>query len=295
MSVPAISICIPAYQAEKYLRETLDSVRVQTFADWELIVTEDGSRDSTEQIVNDFARTVSQPVRYTRHDPNRGLPATRNAGISAARAAWIALLDSDDLWQPDHLASLLATAEKTSADLIHAGSTLFDSDSGRPLETRAPSPDHVSNFPLSLYRGEYIIQPASVLLRRSLWEKVGGFNPAFRYVEDREMWLRCARAEARFAYTGRETCLYRKHAAALSLHADRMALACAEVLQQHLDWEKIPRPLRVASTADAWLSAGRLQRASAPAAARRSFAHALRLRPFSLRIVIYWLTTFARR
>ena len=81
MTTPRVSICIPAFKAEAYLAETLASVRAQTFANWELIVTEDGSRDRTEAIVAAFAATVPQPVRYMRHEPNRGLPATRNAGI----------------------------------------------------------------------------------------------------------------------------------------------------------------------------------------------------------------------
>ena len=97
MEIPLISICIPAFKAERYLAETLESVRGQSFKDWELIVTEDGSRDGTEAIVGGFAGTVPQPVTYQRHDLNRGLPATRNTGIASARGTWIALLDSDDL------------------------------------------------------------------------------------------------------------------------------------------------------------------------------------------------------
>jgi glycosyltransferase involved in cell wall biosynthesis len=196
MSDPLISICIPAYKAERFLSETLESVRAQTFTDWEMIVTEDGSRDRTEAIVAAFAATVSQRVRYLRHDPNRGLPATRNAGISAAESAWIAFLDSDDLWTPDHLAIGHATATKTGADFIHAGSVLFDSDNGRDLEIRAPGPDLCQSLPLSLFDARYVIQPSSVLMQRALWERAGKFDPAFRYVEDRDMWLRCARAGA---------------------------------------------------------------------------------------------------
>ncbi len=80
--MPALSVCVPAYNADRFLAETLESVRNQTFTDWELVVTEDGSRDGTERIVRDFAATVKQPVRYLRHEKNRGLPATRNTGIA---------------------------------------------------------------------------------------------------------------------------------------------------------------------------------------------------------------------
>ena len=90
-----VSICIPAYNAEEYLADALESVRSQTFSDWELIVTEDGSKDRTEELVSRFAALLSQPVRYQRHSVNRGLPATRNSGLSAANSEWIALLDDE--------------------------------------------------------------------------------------------------------------------------------------------------------------------------------------------------------
>ena len=278
MPTPAVSICIPAYKAERYLAETLASVRAQTFADWELIVTEDGSRDGTEEIVRVFAATVTQTVRYLRHDPNRGLPATRNAGFEAARAPLVALLDADDLWLPEHLAELVSLADRSGADLVHAGSILFDNTTGRQISIRAPSPEVLASFPRSLFDSRYIIQPASVMLTRALWAKVGGFAPAFRYVEDREMWLRCARSGARFAYTGRETCRYRKHPDALSARAPEMAEFSAEVLDQHLDWTEIPESIRIDLAADAWISAARLRQRQQPRLAARHYGRACSLR-----------------
>jgi GT2 family glycosyltransferase len=289
VSTPRISICIPAYQAERYLPDALASVRRQSFADWELIVTEDGSRDSTEAIVRAFADTGPQPVRYERHADNRGLPATRNTGIAGARADWIALLDADDLWNPGHLQSLATTAAQTPAGLVHAGSVLFESDTGRPLEERAPAATAIAEFPRSLFNGTYLIQPSSVLLSRSLWERVGGFDPSFRYVEDREMWIRCARAGARFAYTGTSTCRYRRHAAALSRHGPAMALACAQLFEKNLDWEGVPRRLRRAQAAAAWLAAGRIALRIDPRAAREYFGRALRHRAFAPAAVGFWL------
>lgn len=293
MISPQISICVPAYKAEKHLAETLESVRGQTFGNWELIVTEDGSRDRTEEIVRAFAKTVSQPVTYHRHDPNRGLPATRNHGISIAKADWIALLDSDDLWTPDHLEHLAARAAKNDADLIHAGSVLFDSDTGRELETRAPATKEISEFPLSLYLARYIIQPSSVLLRKELWQRVGGFNPDYRYVEDREMWLRCARAGGRFAYNGHNTCRYRKHASALSAHAEPMALAAAKVFEQHVDWDRIPAALRRRETAQAWTAVGRIAVRQNPRAAASYFGRAVRRQKLNPRAWAYFCAAAA--
>lgn len=289
MKPPLISICIPAYNAERFLPAALESVRAQRFTDWELIVTEDGSHDAAEDIVREFARTVPQPVRFDRHAQNRGLPATRNTGIAAARGEWIALLDADDVWMAGHLESAAALMRGSNAELLHAGSILFDSDTGRELEVRAPSAEAIADFPRSLFNGTYIIQPSSVVLRRQLWEDVGGFDPTFRYVEDREMWIRCARSGARFAYTGVNTCLYRKHASAMSRHGVAMALASARVYEKNIDWEAVPSRLRRTSAADAWLAAGRIALRDDPVSARDFFGKSLRHRALAPATYGYWL------
>ena len=264
LATPRVSICIPAYNAGKYLPQALESVRKQTFKNWELIVTEDGSKDGAEALVKAFAESVSQPVRYQRHDVNQGLPATRNTGIGASCSELIALLDADDCWTEDHLEKTVGKLLKTGGDLSHAGSLLFDSDTGAELGIRAPSAPIIERFPLSLYEGDYIIQPSSVVLRKSLWERAGGFDPSFRYVEDREMWLRCARAGGRFVFTGANTCLYRKHGEALSTHSAAMAIACARAFEKQLDWDAIPAALRRRSTSQAWVAAARISQRAEP-------------------------------
>ena len=291
MTPPVFTICIPAYRAERFLAATLGSVRAQTYPHWALVVTEDGSRDRTEEIVRAFAREVSQPVRYERHDPNRGLPATRNAAIERAETEWIALLDADDLWLPDHLADLVETIARTGADLVHSGSVLFESDTGADLELRRPDAAALADFPRSLHEGRYIIQPASVALRQELWQRAGGFDAAFQHCEDWDMWMRCARVGGKFAYTGRETCRYRKHAAALSSEAILMAVGGARALEKHLDWEQIAPTRRHAEVAQHWAAAGRMALRQAPAEAHEHYTRAL-AREFR---VSWWLRRCAAK
>ncbi len=274
MNPQRISVCIPAYKAERYLGETLETVREQEFTDWELIVVEDGSRDRTEEIVRGFGARVSQSVRYLRHETNRGLTVTRNTGIAQARAEWVAILDSDDLWTPDHLTKCVDRADAGDVDVVHGWTMLFDSESGRELELRAPDARAVADFPCSLFDNRYVIQPSSVIISKSLWNGVGGFNPNFQHVEDREMWLRCARAGARFASTGQETCRYRKHGTAMSSQSAEMAEASARVLDQHLDWAVVPIEVRRRITAEAWAAAARLRWRGEPTVARAHFRRA---------------------
>jgi glycosyltransferase involved in cell wall biosynthesis len=279
---PSVSICIPAFRAKAYIWSALESIKSQVFTDWELIVTEDGSDDGTKELVETFKTVVSQPVHWERNEKNRGLPATRNSGIAAAKGEYIALLDADDYWAAEHLEILRRTLAATAADIAHSGAVLFESKSGETLEVRAPNSDVVRNFPRSLYDREYVIQPSSVMVTRRLLKRVGGFNESFRYVEDREMWIRCARAGAKFSFSGENTCFYRRHSAALSTHAAEMAIAGARVFQMHVNWFEIPDSIRIRGTTSAWIAAARIVQRVEPRRAagllRRAIVIAPRIR-----------------
>jgi glycosyltransferase involved in cell wall biosynthesis len=244
MSVPRVSICIPAYKAERYLKATLDSVRTQRFTDWELVLVEDGSRDNTEAIVRAFAAEGPQPVRYLRHEKNQGLSVTRNTGFADAKADTIAILDADDLWRPDHLEKSLATLASSGADAVFNGCQLFDSDTGAQLEERSPPPGAMADFPLSLHDGRIVIQPSTVVLQREVITRYGGFNPRFPICNDLEFWFRIAKNGCRFAYTGAITCDYRKHATALSKRGADLVAECAEIHRLHRDWAIVPAAQR---------------------------------------------------
>jgi glycosyltransferase involved in cell wall biosynthesis len=290
MNAPVVSVCMPAYRAELFLTATLESLRAQTFADWELIVCEDASRDGTEAILRAFAEAGPQPVRYLRHEQSLGPSTGRNRAMAEARGEWLALLDSDDLWAPDHLASLLSCAARTpAAALVYAGCVLFDHDTGRDLKLYAPTPAQVASHPTSLFLGAYNIQPSATMIRADLFKTAGGFDPGFRYAEDLELWLRYARAGTVFAYTNALTCRYRKHAGGFSRHIDRMALAMARIADQAIGWTLLPPELIRRHAAEAWLSAGRIILRSNPRTARGYFARSLMHRPWSLRGLGYWL------
>ncbi len=274
MSAPLVSICIPAYKAEAFLAETLASVRAQTYPDWELIVTEDGSRDRTEEIVRAFASTVSQSVRYTRHDPNRGLPATRNAGFSAARGSWIAPLDSDDLWEPDHLARCVAAAPSSGPALVFGGSSIVDSATGAEVGRRVPPPG-TDDLPGALLDGRLVIQPAAALFNRATLELVGGFDSRFPICNDFDYWLRCCRAGVVPRYSGAITLRYRKHPGAMSSKSAALIADSARVLLANTEGfpGRTPRLVRRAARRR-FLDAARILRVSEPLTALRLLAAA---------------------
>jgi glycosyltransferase involved in cell wall biosynthesis len=244
MTVPRISICIPAYNAEPYFEATLASIRAQTFSDWELIVVEDGSRDRTEEFVRAFARQGPQPVRFFRHDKNQGLSATRNTGFEHARGEALALLDADDLWRPEHLQLSCETLERSGADIVFGGCVLFNSETGQPIEKCAPPAGAMSDFPRSLHDGRIIIQPSAAVIRRTVIQRVGGFDPQFPICNDLEFWFRSAHLGCAFAYTDAITCDYRKHARALSKRSAELVAECAGIHRLYRDWTAIPAAQR---------------------------------------------------
>lgn len=159
--LPTVSVVIPAFNAAKYLRESIRSVVEQTHRPFEVIVVDDGSSDSTALIAGRFA----SPVRVLRR-PHRGIGASRNAGLGDARGEFVALLDADDLWAPSKLVEQLALfASDPSLDIAFAGVEQFVSPEleGRVLPARqGPSPTGRT--------------ASAVLMRASVMERVGPFR-----------------------------------------------------------------------------------------------------------------------
>ncbi len=104
-SLPRVSVVISFLNAERFLRETMESVFAQTCQSWELLLIDDGSTDASVGISRDYAARFPEKVRYFDHEDhrNRGLTASRNVGIHHARGEFIAVLDSDDVWLPSKL------------------------------------------------------------------------------------------------------------------------------------------------------------------------------------------------
>ena len=111
-----ISIIMPAYNAEKFIRESITSVLQQTYSNWELIIVDDGSTDNTKKIIQAFAQQDGR-IHYI-YQPNGKQGKARNAGIRHASGDLIAFLDADDLWTKDKLEKQGSLIRRTNADLI---------------------------------------------------------------------------------------------------------------------------------------------------------------------------------
>ena len=113
-----VSVIMPAYNAELYIEEAINSVLSQTYADWELIIIDDASLDKTVEIVNKIVAIDKRIVLY-KNAENSGVSFTRNRGIDMATGEYIAFLDSDDIWKAHKLEKQLRELERTKADLSY--------------------------------------------------------------------------------------------------------------------------------------------------------------------------------
>jgi glycosyltransferase involved in cell wall biosynthesis len=210
---PSVSVVIPAYNVGTYIAETLEAVFAQTLKDFEVIVVNDGSPDTTEL---EKALAPYRPrISYFRQE-NRGAGAARNRGLREARGEFVAFLDGDDLWLPTFLEAQLSFMRSGAFDLAYTDAILFGQSAlaGKRYMETAPSRGPVTF--VSLLRGDCNVITSGVVARRSVVIDGGMFDEGLRNSQDFELWLRLARRGARFGYQRQVLLRYRCHEGSLS-------------------------------------------------------------------------------
>lgn len=178
-----VSIVMPAYNCEKYVTEAIDSVLAQTHKSWELLVIDDGSKDNTPQIINEYGNKDFR-IKPFSSDKNTGVSATRNRGIELASGDWIAFLDSDDMWEPTKLEKQLKIAEKESAEFLFTRASYINEE-GESFKGIFEVPEKLSYKKL---RNHNIISCSSVLVKRKYFENIKMEKDEMH--EDYAVWLR---------------------------------------------------------------------------------------------------------
>jgi glycosyltransferase involved in cell wall biosynthesis len=211
--MPAVSVIMPAYNVAPYLGAAIESVLGQTFTDFELLVVDDGSTDASWAIAERYAATDTR-IRPLRQ-PNGGISAARNHGLRVASGEFFAILDSDDVWMPAWLGEQLAILRARPDVDIVTGNAFFlgsrrDGQPARPHPDPRPQPtlgsmidDETAVFVMSVFR-------------RRVYDRIGGFDEAFRCNEDYDFWLRAAAAGFRFVRNDRPLARYRQRDDSLS-------------------------------------------------------------------------------
>jgi glycosyltransferase involved in cell wall biosynthesis len=237
----SFTVVMAAHDSARTIQAAIESVRLQTREDWELIVVDDGSSDETAALASssgdDRIRIVTQE--------NRGPAAARNAGVRLARAPLVSMLDSDDLWLPNYLETMARTLDvEQDAALAYTDAWVLDDGTGRVRKTtemryqRPPDPPPVSprEFLEELIRRNFVYN--SVTAHRDVILALGGYDERLWTGEDWELWLRVAASGRRFVRAPGVLAVHRDHEGSLSSDSERMLMGDREVYRiiEH-DWE----------------------------------------------------------
>jgi glycosyltransferase involved in cell wall biosynthesis len=213
---PLVSVVVPAYNSAWSLDETLASVCAQTYPDIEVLVVDDGSLDTTAQVAAAWSRRDCR-VRLIRK-PNGGVASARNRGAREARGVYVAPIDADDLWAPDHVERQVAALEAAGpgAGMAFAHTVFIDRD-GRPLPAGSPTPPepaqpHDADFRGLLLRNS-VANGSAAVFRRDRMLEAGGYDEGLRAAgaegaEDWKLTLTLA-ASGRVIYVPAPTVRYR--------------------------------------------------------------------------------------
>jgi glycosyltransferase involved in cell wall biosynthesis len=188
---PLVSVIIPAYNAEKYLKVSVDSVMMQTYKNIEIIIVDDGSIDATASVASEYR----DRVRYV-YQKNSGPSEARNKGVQLSKGELIAFLDADDQWLPEKLERQVACFEKYTG-IYYVGCGVYDVDqSGSVFSQRKGLVGWSQD---ALIRGMKISNIFSAacsygLVKKECFAVLGLFDTKMRGSEDRDMWFRIAKA-----------------------------------------------------------------------------------------------------
>jgi glycosyltransferase involved in cell wall biosynthesis len=211
-----LSVVIPVYNRESLLPATLDSVLAQQRAVDEIIVVDDCSTDGSVEVARRYGITpISTGV-------NSGLSAARNLGLASTGCEYVALLDSDDIWMPEHTTAVMELLERHPECAVGFSRVQSFGDMNHEQEALVPAGRPVDAFWACARQG--VVIPSASILKRSAALEVGAFDSTLRCAEDYDFFVRVARRHP-FVSTPTPSVLYRKHGGQMS----KSVLACRRV------------------------------------------------------------------
>jgi glycosyltransferase involved in cell wall biosynthesis len=277
--MPQVSVIIPTCNRAELLPRAIRSVLSQSFADFELLVVDDGSDVGNGAIVESFA---DARIVYTRHPFRRGGAAARNTGIARARAEYVAFLDDDDEWLPDKLARQVELMRKSSPAVgaSYTGCLVVESNSGRIRRQIAPRRNG-KLYP-AILADNFIGGTSSVIAKKSSLERVGSFDESLPSFQDYDLWIRLAR-EFDFENIADPLLRYSVH--------DRQLWTDLEVLTRGLEimLQKYGADAGFRRKSSVYFQSFGMRycERNDPGQARKAFRRAAQLQPYQLKTYIY--------
>jgi len=288
MSTPAVSVVMSAYNAERYLRHAIDSIVAQTFGDFELVIVDDGSKDTTLSILREYEQRDSRFRIISR--PNKGLTVSLNEALVACRAPIVARMDADDISVPTRFEKQLAFLHENPDVILLGGSFELIDPFGVHIGNVNYPPDHAT-IDARLLGGEGgVIPHPACMYRLDAVRRIGGYREHFNNSEDLDLWLRLAEV-GRVANLPDILLQYRRDLASVShTRRDNQLRLKSQIVGEAYDRRGLTKPAEWKF--EAWMPKAhdvqikewgwRALKLGRPDAARGHAKALLKLHPFSL-------------
>lgn len=227
-----VTVVIPAYNAVQTLEDTLDSVLAQSYPNWKLIIVNDGSKDNTLQLAQEYAKK-DERIRVI-HQENQGSAGAYNTGVTAAETEWICICSADDLLMPNHLGIVMTAIEKNPKyDIFTTSGARYLLPSGdikmEPTDPLDASFHEECVFDVAR-RGLYGV---GATYRKAMFEMLGGYTQHI-YSEDHDFWLRAFAADYKFMHIYLSTTIYRISDSQKSADNDKVIKSQEEIVRRVL-------------------------------------------------------------
>ncbi|MFO1257175.1 MAG: glycosyltransferase [Gammaproteobacteria bacterium] len=225
-----ISIIMPCYNAQKTLPETLNSIPRQSYSNWELIAIDDGSKDKTLKLLNDFRDRYPKQVKIISH-PNQGQVKSKNRGLEIAQGSFIAFMDADDLWHPQKLNSQLTyMLEHAEIGLCYTNGEYIDEASNHtgPIGINP----RLSGQCLHEFLMGNAIVASSVMIKKEIISQVGYFDESLTACENWELWTRIS-SISEIGVIDESLVYYRRHSHNMSHNIEKMKRNRILVIQKN--------------------------------------------------------------
>lgn len=203
-----ISIILPVYNGERYLSQAIEGILNQTYSDWELIIVNDCSTDSTSSIIEEYLK--DKRIRVIENKLNLKLPKSLNRGFQASRGEYLTWTSDDNIYNDTALETLLRTLQDAKDTALVYSDMYYIDEEGSILEREIDRYD--------IWQGNCV--GACFLYRREIFEKLGGYDENLYLVEDYEYWLRIAKYY-KMKFINRKLYYYRVHEQSLSTSKER--------------------------------------------------------------------------
>ena len=235
-----VSVVIPTYNSSQFLTDAIESVLVQTFKDFEILVIDDGSTDDTKRVIIEKFGGVSQ-VSYI-YKENGGVSSARNFGIEKAKGKYIAFLDADDAWIPEKLEKQISALEK-NPEIKACYSSFFLCDKYLNLVGVNQSERKADALSDLLFIGNVVATPSTVIAERELFQQVGGFDTELSQCADWEMWIRLA-TQTEFIYIDEPLLKYRQHDSNMSKNSALLEKDSILLMEKGFALPNLPNELK---------------------------------------------------